>query len=238
MGLSLVSYIKKSSKRRTKSIVLLILAMLWMGLTWLQGQAVKDIDGNIYSTITIGTQVWMEENLRATKCIDGTSLLLVTDNKQWETLDNIPKPAYCWYNNNARANKEANSALYNWYAVNTKKICPDGWHVPTDIQWTTLITFLGGYRVAGNKLKETGTNHWTSPNTEATNESGFYALPSGYRYTDGKFLYINEYGSWWSSTESDTSNAWVHYLNDGDGIVRKQTVNKRNGYSVRCLKDS
>lgn len=227
---------KRRAKMQNKNLILFAVTLFCLRLTGLQAQTVKDIDGNVYPTITIGKQVWMVENLRTTKCIDGTSVLLVTDNKEWETLDSH-KPAYCWYNNNSKANRDVYGALYNWYTVNTGKICPIGWHVPTDIEWTTLTTYLGGERVAGNKLKETGTKHGTSPNTEATNESGFKALAGGYRYTNGTFLYIKEYGSWWSSTESDTINALVRYLNDRDGIVRKQSLNKRNGYSVRCLRD-
>ena len=125
------------------------------------GVVVQDIDGNNYLTVTIGTQIWMAENLRTTKYNDGTAIPLVTDNTTWA---NLTTPAYCWYNNDAKTNGSTYGALYNWYSVNTKKLCPTGWHVPNDTEWTTLTTYLGGTAVAGGKLKETGTAHWYSPN--------------------------------------------------------------------------
>ncbi|MBI5010148.1 MAG: fibrobacter succinogenes major paralogous domain-containing protein, partial [Bacteroidia bacterium] len=137
---------------------------------------VSDIDGNVYQTVTIGTQVWMKENLKTTKLNDGIALPNVIDNAAWAALTTT---GYCWYNNDATTYKSTYGALYNWYAVNTGKLCPIGWHVPSDDEWTLLTTFRGGYSVAGGKLKETGTLHWTSPNTGATNETGFTALPGG-----------------------------------------------------------
>lgn len=160
---------------------------------------VTDSDGNVYNTVTIGTQVWMAENLRTTKYKDNTAIPLVTDNTAWT---NLSTPGYCWYNNDAATNKSTYGALYNWYTVNTGKLCPTGWHVPTDAEWSTLTTCLGGVGVAGGKLKEAGTSHWMSPNVGATNETGFTALPSGYRYAGGTFEYNGLGGWWWSSTES------------------------------------
>jgi uncharacterized protein (TIGR02145 family) len=167
-----------------KNVKLFAITLFYIGLTGIQAQTVKDIDGNVYKTITIGTQVWMAENLRTTKLDDGKIVPLVTDDKIWAGLNT---PAYCWYTNNAPENKNKYGALYNWYTVSTNKLCPRGWHVPTDAEWKTLITNLGGESVAGGKLKEKGTSHWQSPNAGATNETGFTALPSGERKQSGVF---------------------------------------------------
>jgi uncharacterized protein (TIGR02145 family) len=199
--------------------------------------SIKDIDDNVYNTVTIGTQVWMAENLKTTKYKDGTAILLVTDGAAWAALIT---PGCCWYNNDAATYKATYGALYNWYTVNTGKLCPTGWHVPTDIEWTTLTTFLGGELVAGSKLKETDVTHWLSPNTGATNESGFTALPGGYRFGsfgNGMFFSIGVSGYWWSSTEYNTYNAWYRSVDyDGSDVYRNGS-SKNNGFSVRCLRD-
>ena len=130
-----------------------------------------DIDGNVYHTVTIGTQIWMVENLKTTRYNDGSPIPFVTDSSSWS---NLTTPGYCWYNNDT-TNKNTYGALYNWFAVNTGKLAPTGWHVPTDDEWTTLTTYLGGESIAGGKLKETGTTHWRTPNAGATNEIGFTA---------------------------------------------------------------
>lgn len=163
---------------------------------------VTDIDGNIYHTVQIGTQIWMVENLKTTKFNDGTTIPLVTDNIAWSKLTT---PAYCW-NKNIENNKDTYGALYNWYAVNTGKLCPKGWHVPTDNDWTILANYLGGETYdnknieskTGGKLKESGTIHWSSPNEGATNETGFTGLPGGSRaYYKGDFNEIGTMGDWW-----------------------------------------
>ena len=160
-----------------------------------------DIDGNAYKAIKIGNQVWMYENLKTTKLNDGTAIPLVTTSAAW---GNLTTPGYCWYNNDEASNKNVYGALYNWYTINTGKLCPAGWHVPTVAEWTTLTTFLGGESVAGGKLKETGIAHWKSPNTGASNETGFTALPGGFRDFDGVFAQIYNSGCWWSATEYNT----------------------------------
>jgi len=141
----------------------------------------SDIEGNSYKTIQIGTQVWMAENLKTAKYNDNTSIPLVTIGLWGDT-----NPAYSWYNNDP-ATKDTYGALYKWYTVATGKLCPTGWHVPSDVEWTTLTTFLGGEGVAGGRMKESGTGHWLTPNSDATNSSGFTALPVGSRYRDGLF---------------------------------------------------
>jgi uncharacterized protein (TIGR02145 family) len=197
------------------------------------GGTVTDIDGNIYHTVTIGTRVWMVENLKTTKYNDGTSIPLVTDGAAWSNLTN---PGYCWYNNDA-ANKNTYGALYNWFTVNTGILAPTGWHIPSDAEWTTLTTYLGGESAAGSKLKETGTTHWQSPNTGATNETGFTALPGGTRGIIGAFGAIGSFGHWWGSTEGNTSNAWERSMKYSDSGVGRYGVDKSNGFSVRCTRD-
>jgi len=196
-------------------------------------------DGEVYKYKLIGTQVWMIENLRATKYNDGTAIPLVTDNTAWS---NLTTPGYCWYNNDAATYKNTYGALYNWFTVNTGKLAPTGWHVPTDAEWTTLTTYLGG-ESAGGKLKSTGTIEagtglWYSPNTGATNESGFTAVPAGSRiYDDGAFGDVGYNGYWWSSSESNTGYAWFRYLYYDYSGVYGFDYFKSNGFSVRCVRD-
>jgi uncharacterized protein (TIGR02145 family) len=194
--------------------------------------AITDKDGNVYTSVTIGTQVWMKENLKTTKYNDGTAIPLVTNNTEW---GNLTTPGYCWYNNDATANKATYGALYNWYAVNTGKLCPTGWHVPSDSEWTILITFLGE-NDAGRKLKEIGNSHWESPN-DATNETGFTALPGGYRLYDGNFNYLESWGFWLSSTEYSTENAIQVNMNCRLSFLGIDYFGKNWGFSVRCLKN-
>lgn len=194
---------------------------------------VSDSEGNSYKTISIGTQVWMAENLKSTKCKDGTAINLVTDPLTWEF---YPNAAYCWYDNNA-SNKSVYGALYNWAAVNTGKLCPTGWHVPSDAEWTTLTTFLGGTNVAAGKMKETGTSHWTTPNTAATNTSGFTALPGGSRGGFGSFSYMGNTAIWWSSKESSPTEAFRRYMYYNYADIYGGGSSKQFGFSVRCVKD-
>ena len=206
---------------------------------------VKDVEGNLYKAVKIGNQVWMSENLKTTKYNDGTTIPNVTDNTAWAAL---PTGAYSWYNNDATTYKATYGALYNWYAVDNnpstkaasnggKNVCPTGWHVPSDAEWTTLTTFLGGEAVAGGKLKETGTTHWTAPNTGATNETGFTALPGGSRGGYGTYGSIGNYGNWWSSTESSATYAWGRYMGYDDAGVGRGGGSKQYGFSVRCVRD-
>jgi uncharacterized protein (TIGR02145 family) len=195
---------------------------------------VKDYDGNIYYTVQIGTQLWMAENLKTTRYNDGTEIPLVTNEQKW--LD-LSTPGYCWYNNDPATYKITYGALYNWYAVNTGKLAPKGWHIPTDAEWTTLSDYLGGEAIAGGKLKETGTAHWISPNTDATNEIGFTGLPGGIRHDDGEFYKIGSYGFWWGSTETGFYYAWNRFLNFGNGQINKDYFSKKDGFNVRCVRD-
>jgi uncharacterized protein (TIGR02145 family) len=204
---------------------------------------IKDGDNNIYTSVKIGTQEWLIENLRTTKYNDGTSIPHVTNAAAWK---NLSTPAYCWYNNDAAISQNDVSitygdiygAMYNWEAVNTDKLCPLGWHVPTDAEWTTLTNYLGGESIAGGKLKEAGTIHWNNPNTEATNETIFTALPGGIRIDDGTFDKVEQIGFWWSSTTSEEIyNAWGYSMWYSASYNHRASVRKKWGISVRCLKD-
>jgi uncharacterized protein (TIGR02145 family) len=202
--------------------------------------AVIDTNGNLYNSVNIGTQTWMAENLKSTKFNNGDNIPNVTDSTAWSGLST---PAYCWWNNNAAIYKDIYGALYNWYAVSTGNLCPTGWHVPTDAEWTTLTDCLGGQSVAGGKLKATGTiegkdGFWGSPNTGATNETGFTALPGSYRWIDGRFIdAIGSHGYWWSSSEVRTIYAWGRNMSTYDGNIYRGASYKVDGLSVRCLKD-
>jgi len=195
---------------------------------------VKDFDRNLYTTIKIGDQVWMGENLKTTYYNDGEEIPFVTGTTTWS---NLTTHGYCWYNNDAATYKATYGALYNWYTVNTGKLCPTGWHVPSDAEWTTLTDYLGGTSVAGGKLKEGGAAHWTSPNTGATNEYGFTALPGGLRNGSGTFVYIGSYGFWWSATETPATNAWNRAVSYTSSNVDVNIHAQKTGLSVRCLKD-
>ena len=189
---------------------------------------VNDNDGNVYKTIGIGTQIWMGENLKTTKYSDNIDIPFVPNQGVWETL---LTPGYC--NDSANYDKVIYGALYNWYAVNTGKLCPTGWHVPSDSEWAMLIDYLGSEEIAEGKLRETGTTHWIYNNKEATNETGFTALPGGARTRS--YESIDRYGYWWSSTEFDPYWAW-HVLIDGNRVYITYNV-RFIGLSVRCVKD-
>ena len=195
-----------------------------------------DQDGNIYKTVTIGTQTWMAENLRTTTYNDGTAIPNVTDKDSWASSTG----AYCNYNNTYGTDTIATyGRLYNWYAVKTGKLAPKGWHVPTNAEWTTLTTYLGGESFSGGKLKETGTTHWIGPslNTGATNETGFTALPGGYRNGHGTFDGIRGFGLWWSATEYSAESAWYRLIECNYSKVTGAGYYKEAGFSVRCVRN-
>lgn len=197
------------------------------------GPTVTDVDGNVYNTVIIGTQVWMASNLKTTKYKDGTTIPLVTDGTAWS---NLITAGYCWYDNDAATYKSTYGALYNWYTVNTGKLCPTGWHMPSDIEWNTLTTYLGGESVSGGNLKETGKTHWLYPNTGATNTFGFTALPGGNRFRTS-FYDIGKSGFWWSSSESNYRLGLYREISFNGNDVYSHSYNRHTGYSVRCLQD-
>lgn len=214
---------------------------------------VTDIDGNIYDSVTIGTQVWMVQNLKATKYNDGTDIQNVTDPVKWNELTT---PGYCWYNNDSASNKNKYGALYNWYAINTEKLCPKGWHVPTEEEWTKLenylIANLFNYdnSTIGNKYAKSiasdfgwplSTNEGSVGNTDYStkrNLTGFNALPGGTINFYGTFNGIGFNTAWWTSTQKLTfTEAYYHYINYDKINVGRDDVDKHLGFSVRCIKD-
>ena len=198
------------------------------------GPVIKDINGNKYKTVYIGTQHWMAENLKVSKYNDGTSIPYITDYTKWE---NNTKGAWCNYNNDASKNTRYGK-LYNWLAVSGRKnVCPTGWHVPSDAEWAVLIDYLGGESVAGGKMKEVGTKSWDSPNEDAINTSLFTGLPGGFRNRYGNYYHFGGNGFWWSSTEYNTDDALCRDLDANVGDVSRGDSGKRTGLSVRCLRD-
>lgn len=205
--------------------------------------ALEDVDGNLYHTVKIGTQEWMQENLKTTKYRDGSAIPNITSADDWA---NLFSGAYCDYNNDT-TNVSTYGRLYNWYAViDARNICPAGWHVPTDDEWDKLVTFLGGENIAGGKMKSMGSvdygdGLWYSFNIGGTNESGFTGLPGGHRGdTNGnlpfKFTDLHSYGMWWG-LNGNSSYAWFRYLIDANAKIQKSQNFSRNGKSIRCIKD-
>ncbi len=189
---------------------------------------------NTCEEIQIGSQIWMCKNLDVDHYRNGDPIPEVKDKNEWA---NLKTGAWCYYYNDP-AMGAIYGKLYNWYAVNdTRGLAPDGWHVASDAEWTTLTSYLGGENVAGGKLKETGISHWQTPNTGATNESGFSALPGGWRDRGSGSFYGVGGGSWWSATEDSSAYAWSRYLNSHDADLYRYDLNMDYGFSVRCVRD-
>jgi uncharacterized protein (TIGR02145 family) len=187
--------------------------------------------GEEFKTVKIGNQVWMAENLNVDHYRNGDPIPEVKDGNQWSKLNS---GAWCYYDNDI-ANGKVYGKLYNWYAVNDARgLCSNGYHVPSDEEWAVLENYLGGREVAGGKMKST--KGWDSPNTGATNSSGFNTLPGGYRYADGTYG-IGASGYWWSSTENDSSTAWYRTLGYTSSNVVRNGNDKQDGFSVRCVRD-
>lgn len=213
------------------------------------GTSTVTYDGVTYNTVQIGDQCWLKENLRTTKYNDGTSITNITNNSTWAS---TTSGAYCCYSNNT-SNCTTYGALYNWYAVNTGKLCPSGWHVPSDAEWTTLTNYLSAnstYWCGSNSSyiakSLASTTSWNSSTTtcavgnnlSANNSTGFSALPGGSRYSsDGSFYDFGYDGYWWSSTEYDGSDAWLRNLWYNNANVNRYNDIKSYGFSVRCLRD-
>ena len=208
---------------------------------WITYGSLTDQEGNVYKTVKIGNQTWMAENLRSTHYQDGSTIPEVTDLNAWMLLTS---GAYCFYNNDI-LNRNTYGAIYNWYTISDQhKICPAGWHIPTDEEWCQMEIYLDASVVCselgshgtdvGGKMKETGTTHWTSPNTGATNISGFTGLPGGY-YLAG-FSELNHGGLFWSSSSS-SSFALNRVLTYSSAIISRFNNDKSIGFSVRCVKD-
>jgi len=201
---------------------------------------VTDVDNNTYNTVQIGTQCWTQSNLKVSKYRNGDNIPTGLSNGDWQ---NTTSGAYAIYNNDP-VNDGLYGKLYNHYAVtDSRGLCPTGWHVPSDAEWTTLENQLGGSSVAGGALKSTATQPtpggWASPSVGATNSSGFTALPGGLKHNLGYFVDLTEIGYWWSSSISSGSNAWYRFLfSDLSEFFRLNTFYIRsNGFSVRCCRD-
>lgn len=196
------------------------------------GDGVTDIDGNHYVSVIIGQQEWMASNLRSVHYNDGTSIPLVTESVDWKKLTT---PAYCWYDNDSIKYSLKFGALYNWFTVATEKLCPAGWHVPSDEEWAILVQYAGGDTIAGRKLKST-TDWYEEGN--GTNDYGFSMLPCGYRYDyDGLFHDQGKNAYGWSSTSKSASHAWYRYMRYSMDDVYQYSDRKGDGYGVRCIKD-
>ncbi|MFA6403420.1 MAG: fibrobacter succinogenes major paralogous domain-containing protein [Salinivirgaceae bacterium] len=195
--------------------------------------SVTDADGNIYTTVKIGYQIWMVENLKTTKYNDGTDIPHISDSIEWA---GIISPGHSWYKNDI-ANKATYGALYNFYSVDTDKLAPHGWHVATNGEWEELIKYVGGTRIAGGKLKELGLAHWFAPNYGATNEYGFTALPGGFRHIDGSFMGLIYDGYWWTSTAFGLPKPLCNSISYRTNDVYPLELSKTAGLSVRCVKD-
>jgi uncharacterized protein (TIGR02145 family) len=195
-----------------------------------------DADGNVYATVVIGNQEWMAANLKTTTYNDGTPIANVTYAEAW----NNRSPSYCWYDNDI-ANKDLYGALYNWHTIYYKdqqdKICPPNFYLPSSEVWQALVDSLGGSSLAGGALKEAGTSHWDAPNTGATNQSGFTALPAGYRDTDGSFKAKGQFTFGWCSDQD-----WVAFVSSYWAVQDTNAASLggaspwEDGYSIRCMR--
>ena len=197
---------------------------------------VTDNDGNVYHTVRIGTQVWFKENLNTTHYSNGEAIPYITNGDEWR---NLETGAYCNYNNKL-SYIITYGRIYNWNTVvDSRRLCPIGWHVPNNSEWEILTKYLGGESVAGGKLKETGLAHWENINVGATNETGFSAVPGGYRIVSGAYMFIGAVCYWWSSTELNTSYSWYRAIRSDSEYIFKGNGDgdKRYGFYVRCLRD-
>ena len=222
---------------KKKTVLLPIILMITCQII---GQNIKDIDGNIYSTITIGTQTWTVENLKTTRFTNGRIIPYVYEDTVWGSLTTS---AFCTYDNDVTY-REKFGNLYNFYAViDTNGLCPVGWHVPTNEEWEILIEFLGGDSIAGGKLREAGITHWHQSNPWADNSSGLTVLPAGYRFSDygfykGQFNGLYGNGAIWTSTSSSDSTSLSKYFYRGDASLGHIDHKNSYGRSVRCIKNN
>jgi uncharacterized protein (TIGR02145 family) len=232
------------------NIIYCTFPLLCNGLFGLNAQNVKDIDGNNYNTVTIGTQIWMVENLKTTRYNNGDSI--GTTNPITLDITTESTPTYQWSYDGNENNVSTYGRLYTWFAAcDTRNVCPSGWHVPTDAEWTTLTDFLTnngyGYKGNGNEITKSlaATSGWTENsipdnvgNDQSTNNtSGFTAFAGGYRYGNGTFNGFGSYGYWWSATEIYATTALYRSLSDHRNDVYRDSSSKKNGISIRCLLD-
>jgi uncharacterized protein (TIGR02145 family) len=198
-------------------------------------QVLAELENNEnIETVVIGNQEWMKYNLDTRYYRNGDLIPEIKESKKWEL---FKKGAWCFYENEPK-NGYHYGKLYNWYAINDPRgLAPKGFHIPTDEEWQTLINYLGGYDIAGSKMKQKGTRFWAEPNTDANNNSGFEALPGGCRDNIGGFNVLKYCGTWWSLSKFDFNKIYLISLYWSSGIITKEDTNKQLGLSVRCIKD-
>lgn len=231
-----------------RKLLLAIMIVTFIGFTACRTKPLTDVDGNVYKTITLGKQVWMVENLKTTKLNDGTPIELITDNGAWI---NVKAPAFCWVNNDVNI-KDKYGALYNWNVVDTRKICPVGWHVPSFDEWQTLVDYLQkkGFGYKGDNLDVgkaiASQSGWESTDNEGNvgnnqienNKSGFSAVPSGIRgLFDGSFENVGSQAWWWSDTNYGVASAQAEHIFNSENYPDPDIVPFGNGLSIRCVKD-
>lgn len=213
----------------------------------LSATTVVDAEGNKYKTVVIGNQTWMAENLKTTRFRNGDIIPLRSDSNAWKSSGLAKETAWCYYDNNS-SHDDDYGKLYNWYTVvDSRQICPKGWHVPSNEEVEELIVYLspdvGSFMTAGGKMKSTGTLQagtglWHEPNSEATNSTGFTGHPGGVRWEDGgKFNAMGSFGYWFTSTDGDTNIGGMYALSNANGILTRSGMPKRAGGSCRCVKD-
>lgn len=200
-------------------------------------QSINNLDQNIYTTVKIGDQTWMGQNLDVSHFRNGDPIPEASTDEAWEKAGVEKKPAWCYYEASADHGK-VYGRLYNWYAVNDPRgLAPKGWHIPSEEEWNILSVFLGGEEKAGGKVKEKGMTHWKTPNKGATNESGFAALPSGLIYSFGGCVKLGIEGYWWTSKANGDETAMLYSLSYENAILTDLFLNKGVGIAVRCIKD-
>ena len=195
---------------------------------------VSDKEGNVYKTVVLDNKTWMAENLKVTKYKNGDP---IETTEPMMDISKTVEPKYYWSYNGKDSLSKIYGNLYTWYVVqDSRGLCPDGFHVPSDQEWLSLINAFDGNIEAGAKMKEIDFAHWMKPNSNATNESGFTGLPGGYRENDGKYYVLGFRGYWWSSKKNYVYMAWNSGLIYNNDILERLDFIKKNGLSVRCVK--
>lgn len=232
-------------KRNAFIVIILLLGIITP--SWSDETKVRDIDGNVYQTVIIGEKEWFAENLRVFRYNNGDAISTSLNDAEWSS---TREGAYAIYPHDSIDGHSSDEdvlktygALYNWFAVDDPRgLCPAGWSVPSDDDWTILMEYLGGEYIAGRQLKATGNLEegdglWYPPNAGATNETGFSAIPGGGRYRDGHYSLIGSYGSWWSSSESSSAHSWSYLMFRNFDSLERYQYHKPSGFSVRCFRD-
>lgn len=224
-------------KHKPMYTLLIIVITLMTSVSNILAEKTADIEGGTNKTVTIGNQVWMQENLNVTKFRNGDIIRQAQTNEEWNDAGANGEAVWCYYNNDPVHGKKYGK-LYNWFAVHDPRgLAPLGWHIPTDKEWAMAVSALGGEIIAGGKMKYNGISQWQSPNVGGDNSSNFNALPSGMRGIGGKFNFIGESGYFWTRSEYSPSTAWYRVINHHLPTVVRSSEEKVDGLSVRCIAD-